>query len=157
MAKNEMNQELFNLAKSLLAFITILYKLYKPYIKCVIITLIAYTAFKIGRMTIIDSLEQSVTKLWAILERRADYTIFIPERIKKVERTRKIILFLLVLSAAIWILLYFLKIKTLRKTKLKYMVIYMLTLITSLVVIWVYEVILNMRVKAGRSQDMTIN
>lgn len=157
MAKNEINQELFNLAKSLLAFISVLYKLYKPYIKCAIITLLAYAAFKIGRMTIIDSMEQTVTKLWTILERRADYTIFIPERIKKVERARKILLLLLILSAAIWIVVYSLKIKTFRKTKLKYMVIYMLTLITSLVVVWTYEVILNMRVKAGRSQDITIN
>jgi hypothetical protein len=157
MAKNEINQELFNLARSLLAFATVLYKLYKPYIKWVIITLLGYAAFKIGRMTIIDSLEQSVTKLWTILTRRADYTIFIPERIKKVERARKIILFFLILSAAIWITAYSLKIKTFRKTKLKYVVIYMLTLTTSLAVIWAYEVILNMRVKAGRSQDMTIN
>jgi hypothetical protein len=157
MAKNEINEELVNLIKSLLSFIAILWKLYKPYIKCIIIAGIAYASFKIGRMTIIDSLEQSVTKLWNILERRADFTIYLPERIKKVERVRKIVLCLVIVSAALWLLVYSLKIKIIRKAKVKYMVIYMVTVIASLIIVWAYEVILKMQVKEGRSQDITIN
>jgi hypothetical protein len=123
----------------------------------VLISLIAYAAFKVGRMSIIDPLSQSVGKLWHILQTRADYTIYLPERIKKVARIRKILLFMLILSAALWLVVYSFKIKSFKKIKVKYMLLYGVTIVTALTLSWIYEMILNVRVKEGKTEDMTIN
>lgn len=146
MARNEINDELFNLLRSLLSFITVIYKLYRPYIKCILLALIAYVSFKLGRASIISTLEQSVNKLSHILSTRADYTIFLPERIKNIAKIRKFILFVIIVSAAFWMIVYSFKIKSFRKVKLKYIIISAITMIIALTIFWIYEIMLNLKV-----------
>lgn len=78
MASSELNKELFILFKSLFKFLDVIYKLYRPLIKCIILTILAYLAFRIGRSTIVDKLDESVKNLVEVLNNRVQYTIHLP-------------------------------------------------------------------------------
>jgi hypothetical protein len=56
----------------------------------------------------------------------------------KIARVRKIIMVVLILSAAVWMVVYSFKIKTFRRVKLKYLLIYAITLLLSLALAWIY-------------------
>jgi hypothetical protein len=78
MAKHEISGELFNLLNSLLSFISVIYKLYRPYFKFLLLAVVALVAFRLGRSSIVDSLDRSVNRLKNILRNRAEYSIFLP-------------------------------------------------------------------------------
>lgn len=78
MASSEINKELFVLFKSLFKFLYVLYKIYQPYIKCIVLSMLAYLAFRIGRSTIVDKLDESVRNLVEVLNNRVQYTIQLP-------------------------------------------------------------------------------
>lgn len=78
MASSEINKELLVLFKSLFKFLYVIYKLYRPFIKCIILTILAYLAFRIGRSTIVDKLDESVKNLVEVLNNRVQYTIHLP-------------------------------------------------------------------------------
>jgi hypothetical protein len=56
----------------------------------------------------------------------------------KIARVRKIIMVVLILSAAVWLVVYSFKIKAFRRVKLKYLLIYAITLLLSLALAWIY-------------------
>ena len=78
MSSSEINKELFVLFKSLFKFLYVIYKLYRPYIKCIILSILAYLAFRIGRSTVVDKLDESVKNLVEVLNNRVQYTIHLP-------------------------------------------------------------------------------
>ena len=78
MASSEINKELFVLFKSLFKFLYVIYKLYRPFIKCIIMSFLAYLAFRIGRSTVVDKLDETVKNLVEVLNNRAQYSIHLP-------------------------------------------------------------------------------
>ena len=62
-------------------------------------------------------------------------------------KIRTVLMGVLTLSAAVWMVVYSFKIKTFKQIKVKYWLIYAITIISSLAIAWIYEVILKMRVK----------
>jgi len=62
-------------------------------------------------------------------------------------KIRTALMGVLILSAAVWMVVYSFKIKTFKQIKVKYWLIYAITITSSLVIAWIYEIILKMRVK----------
>jgi glucan phosphoethanolaminetransferase (alkaline phosphatase superfamily) len=102
-------------------------------------------------------LDQSAGKLAEVLKNRIQYTIHLPEKIKRVDRLRKIVLWIIIVSAVIWIIVYSLKIRTFRRVKLKHILVYAALLVIAFVSTLLYELYLNFILKVGRTKDLTIN
>lgn len=75
MTNKQFDNEFTYLIVSFNEFIRIFYKVYRPYIKIITLILLSYAAYALGRLSIIDKLEQSVNNLKKLLENRAKYTI----------------------------------------------------------------------------------
>lgn len=75
MTNKQFDNELAYLIVSFNEFIRIFYKVYKPYVKIFALILLSYAAYALGRLSIIDKLEQSVNNLKKLLDNRVKYTI----------------------------------------------------------------------------------
>lgn len=75
MTNKQFDNELAYLIVSFNEFIRIFYKVYKPYVKIIALILLSYAAYALGRLSIIDKLEQSVNNLKKLLDNRVKYTI----------------------------------------------------------------------------------
>ena len=75
MTNKQIDNELAYLIVSFNEFIRIFYKVYKPYVKIIALILLSYAAYALGRLSIIDKLEQSVNNLKKLLDNRVKYTI----------------------------------------------------------------------------------
>jgi len=130
--------------------------MYGPLLKSLIMILLAYIAFKVGRRSVIDPLEEDVKRIRSILENRSKYTIHLPNRIAKVARARKYIiaLFLLLIVGAV-LLRY--KVSILKKV-IKFRSIFKLAILAciALFIVWTYEIILGLELKKGRTLDTRI-
>ena len=75
MTNKQFDNEFAYLIVSFNEFVRVFYKVYKPYIKIIAFVIISYAAFLIGRLSIIDKVEQSVNNLKKLLNNRVKYTI----------------------------------------------------------------------------------
>jgi hypothetical protein len=92
MAKDQLDEQMLIMLKSLGKSAAILYRLYALPINLVGLGLLAYLAYRMGRATIAEPLEGEVNNMKATLRDRAEFTIHLPQRIDKVSKIVKILL-----------------------------------------------------------------
>ena len=131
--------------------------MYGPLLKSLILMLLAYLAFKIGRRSVVDPLEEDVKRIRSILENRAKYSIQLPEKIARISRVKKVIIAVLLLLIVGSVMVRY-KVSILKKV-IKFSSIFKLGILTCIVLflIWTYEVILNMELQKGRALNLKIN
>ena len=79
MAKQELYRELYVLTRSVFNSIAILFRMYGPILNTILLALLAYAAFKMGRKTVVDPLEEDAKRIKNILENRVNYTVHLPK------------------------------------------------------------------------------
>jgi hypothetical protein len=131
--------------------------MYGPLLKSLILMLLAYLAFKIGRRSVVDPLEEDAKRIRSILENRAKYSIQLPEQIARVSRVKKLIIAVLILLIVGSVMVRY-KVSILKKA-IKFSSIFKLGILTLIVLffVWTYEVILNMELQKGRALNLKIN
>ena len=53
--------------------------MYGPILNTILLALLAYAAFKMGRKTVVDPLEEDAKRIKNILENRVNYTVHLPK------------------------------------------------------------------------------
>jgi hypothetical protein len=116
-----------------------------------VLGILAYVAYRIGRSSIIDKLEVAVTKIVTVLKNRAEYSIYLPEKIKKISRIKVILLVVFVLYACLWFFLYILYPKKLKKIKRTYVILFGGIFLFLPIFAWLYELYLSSKLKKGKA------
>jgi hypothetical protein len=140
------------LGKSLI----IIYRLYSQYIKSIALIIIAYGAFKIGKLSVTDKIKDKVKQLDFILKNRETYTVVLPAKIKNLNRSKNILLILIVLFAIFLILLNQFTIKLPFKIKIEYLLIAEILFTLILFLLWAYQAFLNLQLRKGAFNDHQI-
>ena len=87
--------------------------MYGPILNTILLVLLAYAAFKMGRKTVLDPLEEDVKRIRNILKNRANYTVHIPQQIEKLRKIRYIAL--IIFTAVLVLCLFYRRAKLLKK------------------------------------------
>ena len=143
MAKQELYRELYILTRSALNSIAILFRMYGPILNTILLVLIAYAAFKIGRKTVVDPLEEDVKRIRNILENRANYTVHLPKQIDKISKIRKVSLAIFAAGTLVFLYLVYIRVKFLKKVGKVIFVQIGLFLAVAILLLWAYELLLR--------------
>lgn len=92
MAKQSLSNEFELIGNSLAKTISIIYSSYADYFKIFLLFAIAYAFYRVGKLTVSDSIDHMVKDLSTTLQSRAVYTMVIPQKIKKISTAKKIFL-----------------------------------------------------------------
>lgn len=111
----------------------------------------AYLAYKIGRSSVIDKLDVAVSKIVGALKNRAEYSIFLPEKIKKISKVKVVLFILFILYLCLWLVMYILYPKKLKKVKKIYIILYGAIFLFLAILAWIYELYLSSKLKKGKS------
>lgn len=68
MSKAQLNKELSTMLMALFNSVLIAYRLYAPYINCILLLLVAYLGFKLGRRSVLDPIEADVKRVDKLLK-----------------------------------------------------------------------------------------
>lgn len=138
MAKENIASELRTFLTSFIKVLALLYKVYGPYIKIMVLGILAYLAYRVGRSSVIDRLEVAVTKIVAALKNRAEYSIHLPQKIKKISKVKVILFAVFILYLCLWFFVYILYPKKLKKIKKIYIIFYGGMLFFLSIIAWLY-------------------
>lgn len=117
----------------------------------------AYLAFKAGRATVADPIEQKVHKIQNILQNRSQFTIVLPKKIKTISRTKKVILGFLTVGIIAVVSLQFIDHDIVRSLSFEDILLGSGTLFVLVVFLWLYEAILKFKLAKGNFNDHHIN
>ena len=67
----------------------------------------AYVAFKVGRATVADPIDNEVKNISRVLKNREHYAIYLPQKVKSIAKVRLIIFITLVLLSLVGGILYY--------------------------------------------------
>ena len=151
MAKENIANELQTFLNSFMKVLVLLYKAYSPYIKIMVLGMFAYLACKVGRSSVIDKLDVAVSKIVVALKNRAEYSIYIPEKIKKIAKIKVILLVVFILYLCLWVFMYILYPKKLKKVKKLYIMFYGGIFLFLSLMAWLYEFYLSSKLKKGKT------
>lgn len=63
--------------------------MYGPWLKLILIVVLAYLAFRLGRQSIVDKIESDVKRIQNVLKNRAIFTLELPERLNRLTSIKK--------------------------------------------------------------------
>lgn len=102
-----LSRQLQVLTTALLNSLKLIYLNHTVEIKIILLVALAYVAFKVGRATVADPIDNEVKNVSRVLKYRQHYTIYLPQKVKSIAKTRLIILVVvLMLSLAAGVLYY---------------------------------------------------
>ena len=157
MAKENIANQLQTFLTSFLKVLVLLYKAYSPYIKIMVLGILAYLAYRVGRSSVIDKLDVAVSKIVVALKNRAEYSIYLPEKIKKISKAKVILFVLFLLYLCLWFFMYILYPKKLKKVKKIHIMLYGGIFLFLSILVWFYELYLSSKLKKGKTQDLLLN
>jgi hypothetical protein len=143
MPKQELYGELYTLLRSLANSLAILFRMYGPFLKPLLLLLLGYLGFKLGRRVVVDPLEEDTKKVRGILENRAKYVVQLPQRLVKVGKIRKIMLVCIAIAIIVVLFMFQTRVKMVRKMGKMFFVKSAGLLVLSAGVIWIYEILLS--------------
>jgi hypothetical protein len=157
MGNSELDYELYNLIKTFLEAAIFFYEIYTPHFKITVLLLLAYLAFKVGRATVADPIEQKVHGIQNILQNRSQFTIVLPKKIKTISIAKKVILGLLMVGIIVVLSLQFIDHVMVGGLSLEDILLGSGTLFILVIFLWLYEAILKFKLAKGSFNDHHIN
>jgi hypothetical protein len=152
-----LSQELYNLLQSLLKAALLLYEIYTPHVHAAVLLLLAYLAFKCGRLTIADPLDSHTRSLQHILRNRERFTMVLPKKISSIARVRKVVLGLLILGGVGIGVAWQMGDPSLRAVGPEILGLIAAAVGGIVVVLWGWEGILGLRMRSGSFNDLHVS
>lgn len=121
---------------------------------------IAYVAFKVGRATVTDTIDNEIKDVSNVLKYREHYTIYLPQKVKRIAKTRLIIFVIVLLVSLTSGILYYLQHSLINQRTLQQLQAGGILIIFSLLIVvgmWCYEKILSLMMKKGGYNDILIH
>ena len=138
MAKQDLYRELYTLSRSFANSLLILFRMYGPFLKTLLFLAIAYLAFRLGRKTVVDPLEEDTKRLRNILDNRSKYTVYLPSRLDGITKFRKRSLFLFAFAVVAVLALLQLKPKMFKKVTVTVFLKVGIFFLIGIALLWLY-------------------
>ena len=138
MAKQDLYRELYTISRSFANSLLILFRMYGPFLKTLLFLAIAYLAFRLGRKTVVDPLEEDTKRVRNILDNRSKYTVHLPSKLDGITKIRKRSLFLFAFAMVAVLALLQLKPKMFKKTTVTVFLKVGILLLVGIALIWLY-------------------
>jgi hypothetical protein len=160
MSEPDLSGELQLLFRALANSATLIYQAHREAIKLVALCLLTLMAFKLGRVSVTDPIDQDVRSISQSLTNRQHYTLYLPQKIKAIAKTRRnILVFFLVLSSSCIGVYFFQQQLSLHLTILELQIggLILTIILGSAIVTWLYEKVLGLMMRRGGFNDQLIH
>jgi ABC-type multidrug transport system fused ATPase/permease subunit len=132
--------------------------MYGPWLRAIVAIFIASLAFRLGRQSIIDRVEQDVRKLQKVLKNRSMYSLSMPKQLERLSSIKKVVMAAnLILFSAVSVKAMKIKIALLKSLHLTFLLQVFIVALFALLFIWGYQLYLTSAIEKGRKISMLIN
>ena len=145
MAKSDINKEVVVVLRSLWNLIAIVVQMYGWYIRVALLVGIVWAAWKLGRKSVSDPIEDKASQVARIVKHRAWYMIQLPEKIQKCQKVKWVLLLVSLSMVMIALILQYVLVGRHKKYRALIRGLIYLAMVPSVgvLVAWIYEKILS--------------